>query len=213
MRLHDYADKALLDLLGKWLSERPDDLTVLLTSNEAWDLGNRKLTRLYGSLRETIAGRVDFWFWGNVHYASLYDPFAFPDFGARVRPMIASCIGHGGYPFYTQKAINKLPDGVACRWLETKSRFWPESAVRPDVGLNGWCTMKLLRRQETSAGSGWDVELTYLDWLGRPRLSALAQRLDNREGARWRAGAIDFVRVEESDIANVGAPMTWRSLK
>jgi hypothetical protein len=212
MRVHDYANAERLALLASWLDERPNDLTILMTSNEAWDRGSKKLTRLYRSLRETIAGRVDLWFWGNVHYAALYEPFAFPDVGARVRPMIASCIGHGGYPFYTQTDIDKLPDGVGCRWLEKSSRFWPEPAVRPDVGLNGWSTMKLVRRPEAKATSGWDVELTYLDWVGRKRLRALAQRIDTQEGKRLRAGAIDFVKVEESELAGVGAPMTWKTL-
>jgi hypothetical protein len=41
MRFHDHADDALLRLLDRWLSERPDDLTVLLTTNEAWNLGSK----------------------------------------------------------------------------------------------------------------------------------------------------------------------------
>lgn len=224
MRLSDYANDQLLELIGGWLDERPEDLTVLMTTNEAWSRGSKKLTRLYRSLRETIAGRVDLWFWGNVHYAALYEPFAFPDVGARVRPMIASCIGHGGYPFYTQTEVDKLPDGVKCRWLETRSRFWPEPAVRPDVGLNGWCTMKLRRRGEApgdqsgTVASGWDVELTYRDWVGRDRLRAVARRIDTRAAGTGprprplRIGDIDFVSVEESQLASVGAAMTWAPL-
>src|SRR5258705_12211557 len=69
MRLHDYADDDLRNRLDGWLSERPDDLTVLLTTNEPWDRSLSKLsgrpppTRLYNSLRDVIAGRVDLWIW------------------------------------------------------------------------------------------------------------------------------------------------------
>jgi hypothetical protein len=199
MRLHDSADDDRLRLLDSWLSERPDDLTVLLTTNQPWDRGSKEMTPLFRSLRKTIAGRVDLWFWGNVHYAALYEPWAFGDAGSPARQMIGSCIGHGGYPFYTQSRVGLLPDGVACRWLETRSRFWPEPAVRPDVGLNGWCRMKLTRGQDR-----WNVGLTYIDWVGRDRLHADVVRND---GCSAR-----FERVEQSELAVVGAEPTWHAV-
>jgi hypothetical protein len=199
LRSADYADEGRLKLLDSWLSERPNDLTVLLTTNEAWDKGKKTTTRLYQSLRSTIAGRVDLWFWGNVHYASLFEPWAFADAGLPPRQMITSCIGHGGYPFYTEERVGELPAGLGCRWLETKSRFWPEKRVRPDVGLNGWCRMKLTR-----AAGGFEVNLTYVDWVGRDRLRAKIVREDG--------ASVRFASVEESDIAYVGAPSTWRAL-
>ena len=196
MRLHDYADDDSLRLLDSWLSERPDDLTVLMTTNEAWDFDSANLTRLYNSLRKTIAGRVDLWFWGNVHYAALYEPWTFADSGSPRRQMITTCIGHGGYPFYTESDGGKLPSNVATRWKETKSRFWPEKRVRPDVGLNGWCRLKLARDK-----AAWNVGLTYVDWVGRDRLRANLVRPDGE--------SIRFDSVEESDIAAVGAEPTW----
>jgi hypothetical protein len=198
MRLHDYADDDALRLLDSWLRERPDDLTILMTTNEAWDFGSRTPTRLYDSLRTTIAGRVDLWFWGNVHYAALYDPWTFADTGSPRRQMITTCIGHGGYPFYTEDYDGKLPPDVHCRWKETKSRFWPEQRVRPDVGLNGWCRMNLAK-----ANNAWTVTLTYLDWIGRERLRAQLVRPDGE--------SIRFASVQESDIATVGGPPTWNS--
>jgi hypothetical protein len=199
VRLHDYADANLLRLLDGWLSERPNDLTILMSTNEAWDKGSKKTTPLYQSLRSTIAGRVDLWFWGNVHYAALFDMWPFADAGNPLRRMVTSCIGHGGYPFYTQKAVGALPDGLGCRWLETKSRFWPDTQ-RSDVGLNGWCKMKLARESDA-----WEVLLTYVDWAGRERLRA---RLARKDG-----GGIYFKGVEESEIASVGAPPTWRKVE
>jgi hypothetical protein len=131
-----------------------------------------------------------------VHYAALYEPWAFVDAGSPTRRMITSCIGHGGYPYYTQSRVGPLPDGLACRWLETKSRFWPDVSVRPDVGLNGWCRMKLAR-----ANDRWSVGLTYVDWVGRDRLHANLVREDGR--------SVRFEAVEQSELAAVGAEPTW----
>lgn len=194
----DFADDAVLDVLNAWLAVRPDDLTILLTTNQPWDLGGRSLSPLYDSLRASIEGRVDLWFWGNVHYAALYEPYSFrgasPD-----RMLVGSCIGHGGYPFYTQERVGALPHGVRCRWLEKKSRFWPEDRVRPDVGANGWCKLGLQREEDRKR---WRVTLTYIDWVGRERLRADLVRDD--------AQSIRFESVEESDEATVGSGRTFR---
>lgn len=199
LRIHDRADRAVLDVVESWLKERPNDLTILLTTNEPWDKGSKSLTPLYESLRSTIAGRVDLWFWGNVHYGALYEPWHFEDTGSPKRQLVGSCIGHGGYPFYTQNQIGDLPLGLNCRWLETKSRFWPDARIRPDAGANGWCRLELQR-----AGTTWKVVLTYIDWVGRDRLVATLAREDG--------GSLAFVDVQESDAAGVGAPPSWRAV-
>jgi hypothetical protein len=198
MRLHDYADDDALALLDGWLSAGKDDFTILLTTNEPWDRGSENLTRLYTSLRKTIAGRIDLWFWGNVHYAALFEPWSFPDaVMASRRHVIGSCIGHGGFPFYRNTRLGALPRHVDCRWYESQSRFWPETRVRPDVGLNGWCKLKLAR-----APQHWNVELSFIDWIGRERLRATLCRNDG--------DSVRFERVEESALASVGATLTWR---
>lgn len=195
LRIHDRADQRVLDVLDSWLEEHPDDLTILMTTNQRWDLGSESLTHLYRSLRRTIAGRVDLWFWGNVHYAALYEPWTFPDTGTPTRSLIGSCIGHGGYPFYTSK-LGALPEHVKCRWLETQSRFWPEQRVRPDVGANGWCKLALARE-----ANGWAVKLTFVDWVGRERLQARMARTDGT--------SLRMLTVLESKLSQVGAQPTW----
>jgi hypothetical protein len=195
-RLHDYADAGVLQVLSSWLAEDTSDFTILMTTNEAWDKGTRSVTPLYESLRTTIAGRVDMWFWGNVHYAALYEPWAFLDAGSPTRHVVPCCIGHGGYPFYTETTVGDLPEGVDCRWLEKKHRFWPDARIRPDVGANGWCRLKLTRVDQ-----GWDVGLRFIDWAGRDRLLASFTRKDGQ--------TIRFVDVKESEQAAVAAPITW----
>jgi hypothetical protein len=199
LRSHDHADQAVLDVVKAWLDDRPDDLTILMTTNQPWNRGSKKLSPLYDSLRETIAGRVDLWFWGNVHYAALFEPWSFGSQDASSRRVVGSCIGHGGYPFYTQKGVGDLPAGVRCRWLEKKSRFWPDQRVRPDVAANGWCRLKLTR-----AGGRWDVLLTFVDWVGRERLRARLSRRD--------ASTIQFDDVQESKAAGVGSPLEWEEV-
>lgn len=198
VRRHDYADQARLALVRGWLQERPNDLNILLTTNHAWDIGSDKKTKLYESLRGTIAGNVDLWLWGNVHYAALFDAWPFSDTGSPTRRMVTSCIGHGGYPFYTQESVGRLPAPLQCRWLETKPRFYP-TRIREDVGLNGWCRMTLTREPTNE----WTVLLTYIDWLGRSRCRA---KLGRKDG-----GSIYFKSVEESEIASTGATPTWHS--
>jgi hypothetical protein len=199
IRLHDRADARVLKILDSWLSERPDDLSILMTTNEPWDLGSPGVTPLYDSLAQTIAGRADLWFWGNVHYGALFEPWQFDDQGSPARALVGSCIGHGGYPFYTQKQIGKLPQRLACRWLETTSRFWPDERVRPDVGNNGWCRLSLER-----GAARWNIGLTYVDWAGRERLRAKLHRDDG--------SSIRFDETLESVIDVVGGEPTWRSL-
>jgi hypothetical protein len=199
LRVHDRADERVLSVLEAWLAERPDDLTLLMTTNEPWNLGSKTLTPLYQSLVETIAGRVDLWFWGNVHYAALYEPWRFDDAGSPARSLIGSCIGHGGYPFYTQKAGGALPDGVACRWLEQKSRFWPDARLRPDVGANGWCRLGLARSKQR-----WDVSLTYVDWAGRDSMLAKLSREDG--------GTIRLDETLEASLSAVGAAPTLKPI-
>jgi len=102
-------------------------------------------------------------------------------------------------PSTRRPAVRALPPGVRCRWLEKKSRFWPDARIRPDVGLNGWCRMKLKR-----AASRWNVSLTYVDWVGRERLRAQLVREDGE--------TIRFESVSESSVATVGSPLEWNTL-
>jgi hypothetical protein len=154
------------------------------------------MTPLHESLRATIEGRVDLWFWGNVHYAALFEPWSFGSNSSSLRRVVGSCIGHGGYPFYTESEGRDLPEGVRCRWVETKSRFWPDNRIRADVGANGWCRLKLSR-----AADHWKVLLTFVDWVGRERLRTELIREDGK--------SIRIEEVTESKEAAVGAGPTW----
>lgn len=41
------------------------------------------------------AGLIHAWFWGDEHYAALYEP-------NDALAFVGSCVGHGGYPFGTK---------------------------------------------------------------------------------------------------------------
>ncbi|MFO0606357.1 MAG: metallophosphoesterase [Polyangiales bacterium] len=183
-------------LLEQWLTEGdPDDLTILLTSNEPFSIESDKTTKMLEDLRPFVErGLVDLWFWGNVHHAAIFDGWKVP--GSPEHGFIGACVGHGGYPFYTQREAD-VPKGVSCRWWEDKHRFWPYDGVRPDVGLNGLAELSISR-----STAGWEVGLTYRDWVGRdraratirkprgmgPQLVAVAENLSpSLGGADWRA--------------------------
>lgn len=163
-------DQPTRDILQSWLEEGdPDGLTILLSSNEPWSAESADTTDMLTDLEPMLRrGLVDLWFWGNVHHGALYDGWQFK--GATEHGFVGSCVGHGGYPFYTQ-AAPKVPKGVSCRWLERKHRFWPYGGVRGDVGLNGWCELGVSRRP-----AGWEVSLQYRDWVGRERARATVEK-------------------------------------
>ncbi len=73
---------------------RPKLTNILLSPNESHELGEKKHTKLYYDLEEFIKEKlIDFWFWGNTHYCTLFDK-------ADKTPFIGSSIGHGGHPIY-----------------------------------------------------------------------------------------------------------------
>ena len=175
-RHHSRLGKVARDLLDAWLAE-PHTLTILLTSDEPWDLSSKSCTPLLDDLEPYVRkGKIDLWFWGNVHYAAQYRRFQFP--GCDQNGFIGACIGHGGYPFYTQKPGQKLPDGVTAAWVDTRPRFWPWTKIRPDVGLNGWVRMALSRR-----ASGWEITLRWMDWVGREVARTLIAKPDGGPAA------------------------------
>lgn len=163
-------DEPTRKILKTWLEEGdPDGLTILLSSNEPWSIESSDTTKMLYDIEPYIRrGLIDLWFWGNVHHAALYDAWQFT--GAVEHGFVGSCIGHGGYPFYTQKRIT-APRGVTCRWAEQKHRFWPFAGVRPEMGLNGWCELSVSRDT-----GGWKADLLYRDWVGRDRARARVQK-------------------------------------
>jgi hypothetical protein len=150
---------------------REDRINILLSSDEPYSYGKAGTTKLREDLRlEIDEGLVDLWFWGNTHYAALFERTA-------GNPFVGSCIGHAGFPYGRIKA--GLRDPGPTRWVEDGTRFgggpWPDP--RPDRGNNGYCELVL-----KADGA---VELEYIDWMGRTRHRArLAKRGD---------GVVDFV--------------------
>lgn len=156
-----------------WLTERlhaaraAGRLTVLLTQNNPWDLHVRMPTRLWrDDLHGVVeAGLVDFWFFGNVHYGALYDSTA-------ERPVVASCIGHGGYASARVRGGPEWRAPQPVRWVEQAPRFPPWTDVRQDRSNNGFCRFDL--RPDGS------VVLRYVDWMGNLRAEATCARKDGR---------------------------------
>jgi hypothetical protein len=191
-------DQSTKDLLESWLIDKDpsDDLTILLSSNEPWTIDSDKPTQLRAELEPFIRrGLIDLWFWGNVHHCALYEGWQFKD---AVEPgFVSSCVGHAGYPFYTQKKVT-LPPRVSARWVERKHRFWPFAGVRSDVGLNGWCELGLSRDSMR-----WEVSLLYRDWVGRERARATIHKP--------RAMSARIVSAEENHSPDPGG-VDWQKI-
>lgn len=173
----DYYDESRYNnaKLKIWLENRllegrkAGQLNILFSANEPYEHNSTDLTDLINiDLRKLLIEKelVDLWFWGNVHYCALYDR-------SSKLPFIGSCVGHGGYPYYTQNKDEDYKCPVRVRFLETKSRFWKWPQMRQDVGNNGYCVMKL-----NHDGS---VELKYIDWMKNVRCTSRLYRDSNNE--------------------------------
>ncbi|MEQ9324537.1 MAG: metallophosphoesterase [Polyangiaceae bacterium] len=130
---------------------------ILLTANEPYKYGSDATTRLKRDL-EPLLPMVDLWFWGNTHYAALFD--------AHRDCPIGSCIGHGGYPYHrSEYDLDEPPSEVdsfaPVRWVERAGRYPRHTGLRPECGNNGYCAMSL--------HPDGTIKLTYIDWMSRER--------------------------------------------
>ncbi len=154
--------------LKQWLGERlregksaaPKRTSILLSPNEPYALGDKKISDLYRDLESFIQeGLIDFWFWGNTHYGALFDR-------SSQTPFIGSCIGHAGHPIYKkdiekneakhQKLVQKGSDIPSALWVDLSSKFPEWTKLRPDLANHGFCWMELEDDK---------VRLTYYDWF------------------------------------------------
>ncbi|MCC7178238.1 MAG: hypothetical protein IT177_07595 [Acidobacteria bacterium] len=167
------------DGLKTWLGARLEEgrdaglTTVLLSQNEPYARKkgsggvaiHERRDLLEKDLRVFVdAGLIHAWFWGDEHYAALYEV-------NDVMPFVGSCVGHGGYPFGVKHDDAGPNDLVRKVWAETGSRFEGIAGLRQDRGNNGFCHMTL----------GADgIALRYIDWRFRTRKEAVLTRVGNR---------------------------------
>lgn len=163
-KLRDWLQTRLIEGRGSNL------INILITANEPYEHDKEDTTDLLEDLRKFVLTDkgVDLWFWANVHYCALYDR-------SDQFPFIGSCIGHGGYPYYTQDTSLDHNCPVEVKFLETKSRFWKWPQMRQDVGNNGYCLMKLKHDGK--------IELNYIDWMRNLRCKA-SLSLDSQKNLR-----------------------------
>jgi hypothetical protein len=162
-----YAQAGLQEWLEKHLAEGKQNgcCNILLTPDHPFEYGRPGLTRLLThDLRRVVRDKklVDLWFWGNTHYAALFDR-------TDTLPFISSCIGHGGYPYSRIRAGRSSPAPVI--FLETAPRFPEWTHLRQDRGNNGYCVLSL-------KGDG-SLTLTYVDWMSNVRFRAEVGRRES----------------------------------
>jgi hypothetical protein len=152
-------------------------LNVLVTANEPYEYGSARTTKLHGDLAPYMP-MVDFWLWGNTHYCGLFDRTA-------TLP-VATCIGHGGYPYrraeqHLDGDLYQAPCPATPLFLEARSRYHGTN-IRSELGNNGYLLMHL----DTGARK---IGLTYMDWMKTPRYRA--------ELGRDGAGRLAVLKGEE----------------
>ena len=149
-----YRDPTLVSWLSRNLAEGKSQkkVNILLSQNEPFLERTTKL--LDQDLKSMVDQRlIDLWFWGDEHYCALYPP------GART-PFGGSCIGHGGYPYDLLDRDDFDRHLVRPLFAELEPRFPRELNLRPGMGNNGFC---LLRMKPAS------LEIGYLDWRAQLR--------------------------------------------
>jgi len=150
----------------EWLRDRLAEgrargmFNVLASANEPYAYGKAGTTKLFDDLRPYLPS-VDLWLWGNTHYCGLFD-------STNELP-VASCLGHGGYPYKLSeygldKNLYLAPCPATPLFLETRSRY-DGTDLRKDLGNNGYAVMTLdpVNRR---------VQLEYRDWMKRLRYRA-----------------------------------------
>jgi hypothetical protein len=144
-------------------------VNILLSADHPYEYGEDELTDLLGKdlaapvLKEHL---VDLWFWGNTHYCALFDSRSAAAGKIPVLPFVGSCIGHGGFPYDTQRRGEFEPAPLL--FLEQNARFPKWTNLRQDKGNNGYCALQL-----NADGS---LGLQYIDWMSSRRFAAKLSR-------------------------------------
>jgi len=155
------------ECLQEGKSASPPRINILLSQNEPYELGSNKFSATYNDLKNFIdKNLIDFWFWGNTHYAALFKK-------TDEMPFVGSCIGHGGHPIYKKEVVKNMQQHETERgsrippalWVDDSPKFPDQHAddpdwknPRPELGNHGFCLLEL----ESNA-----VKLTYYDWLNK----------------------------------------------
>ncbi len=158
-----HQEPALLGWLEAVLEEgRARGATNILLSHDApYHDGVPSPTGLLEDLHALAVRRswVDLWCWGSAPNGALFDR-------AAALPFVGVSVGHAGLP--ALKVAPGLRSPAPLRFLETRSRFPDETALRPELGNNGY--VSLLLHADGTLG------LQFLDWMGNVRCTASLAR-------------------------------------
>jgi predicted MPP superfamily phosphohydrolase len=167
------------DDLQRWLGERTAEAknagraVILLSSDQPYSYDSTSEEPLLHDVTANLPpDAIDLWFWGNTHYCAMFQP------SDRLRTKFyGSCIGHGGYQYARLRHASSPDDLAPILWAEREPRFPWWTGVRPDLGNNGFCMMRL---DDTNRM----VTLDYVDWTNAPRATIELVTVGNMLAAR-----------------------------
>ncbi len=156
-------------MLG-WLSDlatraRAEAKSILLLSHHnGLTYDGMTVEPLWSQVLDALNGGPDYWYWGHVHGAAVFDT---------VRPrgieINGRCLGHGGVPY--------SPDVRTRSLLWTESRLAGDSNV-PQRALNGYVVLKLTPQglnetyMDEHGGTAWSAATP---WKAGPRVGVVPQ--------------------------------------
>jgi len=152
------------DDLKRWLAQSIAEAkaagrtVILMSSDEPYSYDSKSAeTLLHDVTADLPPDAIDLWFWGNTHYCAIFKP------SDRLRSKFyGSCIGHGGYQYKTLDHESDAGEVAQILWAEREPRFPRWTGVRPDMGNNGFCVMRLDDGKRS-------LTLDYIDWTNAPR--------------------------------------------
>jgi cholesterol oxidase len=131
-----YSEKADLYMEGNldqvqldWLAALPKHRKVIvLTHHQGYDISGAEKTPLYGQVRAALGRDPDYWFWGHLHNAIVYEPKG--GFHGR-------CIGHGAIPYGYARDLDQNP---LVSWVESELAG---DFDYPERVINGFAAVRL----------------------------------------------------------------------
>lgn len=131
-----HADRNNLYLVGNlndgqmsWLKSLPKNKKIIMLSHhEACDITGKNKSKVYEQVVESLSQVPDFWYWGHLHNAIIYQ---------EKNSFHGRCIGHGAIPYGN---ASMLVGNTDVMWYEDELANDPEI---PQRVLNGFAAVSL----------------------------------------------------------------------
>lgn len=119
-----YLDGKLAGPQLEWLAQLPKDKrTLVLSHHQGLDEKGQQPTALYAQVVDALGRVPDYWYWGHLHNAIVYQ---------EREGMLGRCVGHGAIPYGNASELAGVP---SVAWYEAQKANDPSLPERVKNGL------------------------------------------------------------------------------